>query len=101
MLIVVLFNLKQGASHQDYEDWAKSTDIPTVKALASVSDFSVLRTTGLLGTDAPAPYQYIELLEVADMELLGADVASETMQRVAAEFQAFADSPAFMLTEAI
>lgn len=101
MLIVVLFNLKQGASHQDYEDWARATDIPTVKALASVSDFSVLRTTGLLGTDARAPYQYVELLEVADMELLGTDIVSETMQRVAAEFQAFADNPAFMFTEAI
>lgn len=101
MLIVVLFNLRQGASHEDYENWAKSTDIPTVKALDSVTDFSVLRTTGLLGTDAPAPYQYVELLEVADMELLGSDVASETMQRVAAEFQTFADNPAFMLTEAI
>ncbi len=101
MLIVVLFNLKPDASHEDYEHWAKSTDIPTVKALASVSDFSVLRTTGLLGTDAAAPYQYVELLEVADMELLGREVASETMQRVAAEFQAFADNPAFMLTQPI
>ncbi|GAB5415693.1 MAG: hypothetical protein Cons2KO_32960 [Congregibacter sp.] len=101
MLIVVLFNLKPDASADAYENWARTTDIPNVNALGSVSNFSVLRTTGLLGSDDPAPYQYVELLDVADMEGLGADVSSETMQRVAAEFQAFADNPAFMLTESI
>lgn len=101
MLIVVLFNLKPDASADAYENWARTTDIPNVNALGSVSNFSVLRTTGLLGSDDPAPYQYVELLDVADMEGLGADVSSETMQRVAEEFQAFADNPAFMLTESI
>ncbi len=101
MLIVVLFNLKADAAPDAYENWAKSTDIPTVNALGSVSNFSVLRTTGLLGSEDAAPYQYVELLDVADMEQLGADVSTETMQRVAAEFQEFADNPQFMLTEPI
>ncbi|WP_226660880.1 REDY-like protein HapK [Microbulbifer aggregans] len=99
--IVVLFNLKPGVSPSDYEQWARTTDLPTVQKLGSIDDFSVLRTTGLLGTDAPAPYQYVELLVVNDMEGLGADVSSETMQRVAAEFQQFADNPKFMLTETV
>lgn len=99
--IVVLFNLKPGVSPSDYEQWAKTTDLPTVRKLGSVNQFSVLRTSGLLGSEAPAPYQYVELLEVNDMETLGADVSSETMQRVAAEFQQFADNPQFMLTDVI
>ena len=99
MLIVVLFNLKPGASREDYENWAKTTDIPNVNALGSVRGFSVIRTTGLLGSDDPAPYDYVELLHVEDMEKLGEDISSETMQRVAAEFQEFADNPQFMLTE--
>lgn len=99
MLIVVLFNLKPGASRDAYENWARNTDIPNVNALASVKDFSVLRTTGLLGKDEAAPYEYVELLDVGDMEQLGSDVSSETMRRVAAEFREFADAPAFMLTE--
>lgn len=101
MLIVVLFNLKPGASREDYENWANTTDIPNVNALGSVRNFSVMRTTGLLGTDEPAPYAYVELLDVADMDALGGDISSETMQRVAAEFQDFADNPQFMLTESI
>jgi hypothetical protein len=101
MLIVVLFNLKPDASPEAYENWAKSTDIPNVNALASVSNFSVLRSTGLLGSDDAAPYAYVELLDVCDMTQLGADVATDTMQRVAAEFREFADNPQFMLTEPI
>lgn len=101
MLIVVLFNLKADASPDAYEHWAKNTDIPTVNALGSVTRFSVLRATGLLGSDQPAPYQYVELLDVADMDKLGEDIATETLRRVAAEFQGFADNPQFMLTEPI
>lgn len=99
--IVVLFNLKPGVSPSDYEEWARTTDLPTVTRLPSVDDFAVLRTTGLLGSEAPAPFQYVELLRVNDMEQLGTDVSSETMQKVAGEFQQFADNPQFMLTENI
>lgn len=101
MIIVVLFNLKPDADASAYEDWARNTDIPNVNALPSVQRFSVLRTTGLLGSDDAAPYAYVELLEISGLEALGADIASETMQRIAAEFQAFADNPLFMLTDAI
>lgn len=100
-MIVVLFNLKAGVSEADYESWAKKTDLPTVNQLGSVDKFSVLRTTGLLGSDATPPYRYVELLDVNSMETLGADVATDTMQQVAAEFQAFADNPLFMLTDSI
>lgn len=101
MLIVVLFNLKADAAPDAYEQWARSTDIPTVNALGSVNGFSVHKTTGLLGSDAAPPYSYVELLEVGDMEAFGGDIADEKMQRIAAEFQAFADNPTFMLTESL
>jgi len=100
MKIVVLFNLRDGVDVSAYEEWARTTDIPTVRGLGSTSGFDVLRCTGLLGTvDAP-PYAYVELIDVDDMDLFGEEVATETMQKVAGEFQAFAD-PIFILTEAI
>ena len=48
-------------------------------------------------TDAP-PYQYVEIVDVRDMEAFGQDIATETMRRVAAEFGTFADAT-FILTE--
>ena len=98
MRIVALFNLKPGVERERYERWARTTDMPTVKALASIADFQVLRTTGLLGSEAPAPYQYLEIIDVADPEQFGRDVATEAMTRVAQAFQELADV-SFMLTE--
>ncbi|WP_129646614.1 REDY-like protein HapK [Peristeroidobacter agariperforans] len=101
MRIVVLFNLKPGADAAAYEKWARTTDIPGVRALKSVADFQVYRATGLLGADAKPPYSYIEVIDVPDMNAFGADVGSEAVQKVAAEFQQFADNPQFILTQAI
>jgi len=96
--IVVLFNLKPGVDAARYEDWARHTDLPAVRALASVQQFRVLRVPGLM-SGADAPYRYVEIIEVSSVDALRADVKSELMQRVAREFREFADAPLFMLTE--
>lgn len=95
--IVVLLKLKPTASKADYEQWARTTDLPTVNGLASVEAFEVFEATGLLGANGAAPYDYIEILDVADMNLFGTETASPQMQRIAAEFQAWSD-PVFIST---
>jgi hypothetical protein len=98
--IIVLFNLKPGKSAAEYEAWARDTDLPTVTGLGSIEDFKVYGTTGLLGSDDKPPFQYVEIIDVADMALFGEEVSTQTMQRVAAEFQAWAD-PIFITTRDI
>lgn len=101
MRIIVLFNLKPGTDIAAYEHWAATTDLPTVRALPSVDDFQVYRATGLLMGDGPPPYSHIEIIDVADMDGFGKDVASDAVQKAAAEFGAFAEAPLFILTEAL
>ncbi|PTD26614.1 REDY-like protein HapK [Sphingomonas fennica] len=101
MRIIVLFNLKPEADPAAYENWARTTDIPGVRALPSVSDFQVHRATGVLGSDQPSPYAYFEVIDITDMAAFGADAASEAVQKVAGEFRQFADDPQFILTEAL
>lgn len=98
MRIIVLFNLRPGVDPAKYEAWAKETDIPIVNKLASITSFTAHKATGLLGSDQKPPYQYIEVVDIADPDQFGKDIAAETMQRVAAEFQALADNPTFILT---
>ncbi len=98
--IIVLLNLKEGKNKADYEAWARKTDLATVNALGSVAEFTVYAATGLLGSDARPPYDYIEIIDVADMDAFGRDVATPTMQMVAAEFQDWAE-PIFILTRNI
>lgn len=97
--LVVLFNLKDDDSKDTYEKWAQTTDVPTVKRLSSVDDFKVYRLNAMMGSEAPPPYQYCEVIDINDMDQLGKDISTETMQKVAAEFQAFADNPLFIISE--
>jgi hypothetical protein len=99
--IVVLYNLKPGVSGEDYEHWAREKDIPTVRSLASVGDFRVLRMGNLLGTDTPSPFHYCELIEVKDMDAFFADISTEAVQAGAREFGGFADAPQFIVANHI
>jgi hypothetical protein len=98
--IIVLFNLKPGVQPAVYEEWAKRVDLAIVNRLPSIAGFEVFKSASLLGSTAAPPYQYIEILDVNDMATFGADIATATMQRVAAEFATFADAT-FILTEPV
>ena len=97
--IIVLFNLKPDADAAEYESWSMSKDAPTVRGLSSVEGFTVHRATGLLGSEAPAPYAYVEVLDVSSMDGLIQDISTDVMQSIAAEFQRFAADPQFIVTE--
>ena len=99
MRIVCLFNLKAGASREEYEAWARGTDLPGVNALGSVREFTVHRSTGVFGSDAKPPYDYIEVIDIHGMDDFVADVSDPEFQKVAAAFGEFADNPTFILTE--
>lgn len=97
--IIVLFNLKDGVSHDDYEEWARSTDIPVVRTLASVDQYEVFRSSGLLGSDDPAPFQYVEMIAINDGDVFAQDIGTDVMTEIAAQFQTFADNPQFLMTD--
>jgi hypothetical protein len=99
MRIVCLFNLKPGVSAEEYEAWARSTDMPGVNALSSVDNFTVHRATGLFGSDAQPPYRYIEVIDIKAMDPFVAEISTDAFQKVAARFGDFADNPQFILTE--
>jgi hypothetical protein len=96
--LIVLFNLKHPAATTEYERWAREVDLPTAGSLPSVERFEVLKAQGVFG-GGTSPYQYVEILRVKDMAQFGVDVVSAAMQKVAAQFQTFADMPIFIVTE--
>jgi REDY-like protein HapK len=98
-IIVVLFNLKAGVQASDYEAWAKSTDLPTVNSLKSVDQCRLLRTNGVMGSELPAPYQYIETIEVNSFSGFHEDLAGPLMQRITEEFKKFADKPLLIVSQ--
>ncbi|NVE95629.1 REDY-like protein HapK [Altererythrobacter lutimaris] len=100
MRIIVPFNLKPGTDVAEYEEWAKTKDVPTASALPSVTSFTVHKATGLFGDpDTPSPYAYFEVLDITSMDDFIADISNPEFQEAAAPFQVYADAPQFILTE--
>ena len=99
--VIVLFNLKPGVNREEYEAWARSSDLPVVNALPSVDAFEVLKAQGLLIGDGPSPYEYVEIIRVPDMAAFGQDLGGAAPQAAAAQFQKYADNPLFILTSAL
>lgn len=100
MRLIALFNLKAGVPAKDYETWARTTDLPTVRALPSITQFEVFRVAGLLGSDRTSPYAYAEIIDVQDMAQFGKDIATPAMSAIAACFHDLADVT-FLTTENI
>ena len=89
--MVVLVNLKDGVSPQEYERWILGSYAPAVRNLSSVVDWRDYRASGLLGSDAAPPYRYVVTLEVRDLEQLGRDMEGEEMQRLLSELHQVAE----------
>ncbi len=99
--LIVLFNLKVGKSRADYEAWARASDLPSVNSLKSVDGCKILRSNGLMGSGATAPYQYIEVIEVNSIEGLFVDFEGPLMQKISTQFREFADNPVFIVAESL
>ena len=89
--MIVLANLKDGVDPEDYERWILESYAPAARDLPSVEGWRDYRVSGLLGSDAAPPYQYVVTLEVNDMEQLGRDMAGEEMQRLFSELHDLAE----------
>ena len=96
--LIVLFKLIDEQRRPEYEAWARSTDLPIVRGLSSVTGFEVHRAEGLLGSDERPPYDYVEIIDIGSLDRFGEEVATDTMQQVASEFRGFAANPVFILT---
>jgi hypothetical protein len=89
--MVVLVDLKEDVSPEDYERWVLESYLPAVRELPSVGEWRNHRITGLLGSDAPPPFRYVVTLEVRDPEGLASDMRSSEMHERLSELHALAD----------
>jgi hypothetical protein len=77
--MVVLVDLKEGVSPEDYERWVLESYAPVVRRLPSVEDWRNYRTTGLLGRDMAGEEMQETLAELHDL----AEVTQITAERFA------------------
>ncbi len=98
--LLVFFKLQDGADVAAYEAWAREVDIPTVRALDSVDGFTVHKCVEALG-EAAIPHDYMEIIDVNDVDRFYEEIGTEAMQAVAGQFQQYADNPVFVWTDPV
>lgn len=99
--LIVMFNLKDGVSEADYEAWAKAADLPTVRGHKGVDGFDLFRANTLFRTETAAPYRYVEVIEINDLEQFNKDVATDAQKPISEKFREIADSPVAMWCDKI
>ncbi len=89
--MVVLVNLREGVSPENYERWVEESYAPAVKALPSVRDWRAYRVSGLLASDDTPPYRYVVIVDINDLAQLGRDMEGEEMRELLSELHRFAE----------
>ena len=96
--IILKYSLKPGVTREDFENWVKQVDQPTMRGLQRVESFDTYRVEGLLMGEGEPSVQYVELFDVPDIAGFGSeDMPGATVQQVMGEFMGFADAPEFLL----
>lgn len=73
---VFFFNrLAADADPTQYERWVREVDYPKARSIPAIRSYEVVRIDGPL-RDAGVPYDYVEVVEVTDVDAYRADLAS-------------------------
>jgi hypothetical protein len=89
--MIVLVNLKEDVTPQEYERWLEERYVPAILDLASVEEWYGYRVGGLPEAGGEPPYDYVVSVGINDLEQLGEDMESEQVQRLLGELGQYAE----------
>lgn len=89
--MIVLVNLKEDVTPQEYETWLEERYVPAILDLASVDEWLGYRIGGLPESGGEPPYEYVVSVGINDLKQLGRDMESEQVQRLLGELGHYAD----------
>lgn len=85
--------LKPGVDRAAYEAWVQQTDYRLAQGVAVIEHYRVHRVVGPMEGDDPLPYDYIEVLQVRDLDDYRAAMTREpAFRQIIAEIGAYVDS---------
>jgi hypothetical protein len=66
--VFFLNRLRDGVSPADYEDWVRRVDYPVARRQPAIRSYVVTRLDGLVTADGEPPYQYLEVIEITNID---------------------------------
>jgi hypothetical protein len=71
----VHFRLKPGVTPEQYEEWFRTSNVPVVSRLRTISSYRVWRVAGTM--DGEPVFQYLEEMELDDREAFEREIEAE------------------------
>jgi hypothetical protein len=66
--VFFLNRLHDGADRGEYEAWIRRVDYPVARAQGAITSYAVTRIEGTLSGEGESPYDYLEVIEISDLE---------------------------------
>jgi REDY-like protein HapK len=66
--VFFLSKLREGVDRDEYEDWIRRVDYPVARAQGAIASYTVTRIEGTLSGEGESPYDYLEVIEITDLE---------------------------------
>jgi hypothetical protein len=66
--VFFLNRLHDGADPDEYEAWIRRVDYPVARAQDAITSYTVTRIAGPLSDEGESPYDYLEVIEITDLE---------------------------------
>ena len=66
--VFFLNKLRDSAQADEYERWIREVDYPLARSLPAIESYVVTRLDGLLMEEGAAPYDYLEVVDITDLD---------------------------------
>ena len=100
--IIIKYQLANGVTREQFEEWVTTKDQPTMRGLSRVASFDTYRVTGKLIGEGEPSVTYVELFDVPDLAgFTSEDMPGETVQGIMGEFMSMVKDPEFLVAEAV
>jgi hypothetical protein len=66
--VFFLNRLREGVDPAEYEAWIRRVDYPVARAQDAIKSYTVTRIDGTLSGEGESPHDYLEVIEVTNLE---------------------------------
>ena len=87
--VFFLNRLHEGTDPDEYEGWIRRVDYPVARAQGAITSYTVTRIEGALSGERVSPYDYLEVIEITDLEEYRALGALPEFERLLAEWSQY------------
>jgi REDY-like protein HapK len=87
--VFFLNRLREGVDPAEYEAWIRRVDYPVARAQDAIRSYTVTRIDGTLSGEGESPHDYLEVIEIGDLETYRALASLPAFEQLLAEWSQY------------